>query len=243
MLDIQGELAKAVKHFWRTRASQSKRQGSASGVKDAGNRTAVTGGKHADGFVEMIAAIVHDAGLPKATIRYAAKAERTLPGYFRPTKEWDLLVVSGNDLVAAIEVKSQVGSFGNNFNNRVEEALGNATDFWAAYAQGGLQPSCRPWLGYLFMLEESDTSLRPTRRTELAPYPVDEAFQGLSYARRYEEVCRRLVRERLYDAACFFTSNGRDGAKGVYSEPSTELGIRNFAVSLSARAAAFARMK
>ena len=243
MLDVHLELAKAVKHFWKTRASQSKRQGSATGTRDAGNRTAVTGGKHADGFVKLIAAIVRDAGLADASIRFATKSERTLPGYYRPSKEWDLLVLSGNDLVAAVEVKSQVGSFGNNFNNRVEEALGNATDFWAAYAQGGFLPSARPWLGYLFMLEESEASLRPTRRVELAPYPVDEAFQGLSYARRYEEVCQRLVRERLYDAACFFTSNARDGLKGGYGEPSPELGIRNFAVSLGARASAFARLK
>lgn len=243
MLDTQGELAKAVKHFWKTRSAQSKRQGSESGVKDAGNRTAVTGGKHADGFVKLIAAIVRDAGLPDATIRGAAKTERTLPGYFRPTKEWDLLVISGNDLVAAIEVKSQVGSFGNNFNNRVEEALGNATDFWAAYAQGSFKPSARPWLGYLFMLEESEASMRPTKRIELASYPVDEAFQELSYAKRYEEVCQRLLRERMYDASCFFTSNAKTGAKGIFSEPNQELGIRNFAVSLGARVAAFARLK
>lgn len=243
MLDTQGELSKAVRHFWKMRAAQSKRQGGASGVKDAGNRTAVTGGKHADGFVKLIAAIVRDAGLPDATIRFASKAERTLPGYFRPMKEWDLLVLSGNDLVAAVEVKSLVGSFGNNFNNRVEEALGNATDFWAAYAKGGFQPSARPWLGYLFMLEDAEASLRPTRRIALSPYPVDAAFQELSYARRYAEVCRRLVRERLYDAACFFTSNARDGLKGGYGEPDPELGIRNFAVSLAARASAFARLK
>ncbi len=241
MLDIQRELAKAVKHYWKTRAAQSKRQGRASGIKDTGNRKAVTGGKHADSFVKLIAAIVRDAGLPDATIRYADKAERTLPGYFRPTKEWDLVVISGSNLVAVVEVKSQVGSFGNNFNNRVEEALGNATDFWATYAKGGFQPTARPWLGYLFMLEESESSLRPTRRIELSPYPVDEAFQELSYARRYEEVCRRLVRERLYDAACFFTSNAKEGANGSYHEPNPELGIRNFAVSLSARATAFAR--
>lgn len=126
-----------------------------------------------------------------------------------------------------------MGSFGNNFNNRVEEALGNATDFWAAYAKGGYTPSARPWLGYLFMLEESDTSMRPTKRIKLAPYPVDEAFQELSYAKRYEAVCQRLVRERLYDAASFFTSNAKDGMKGKFTEPNAELGIGNFAISLS----------
>lgn len=47
--------------------------------------------------------------------------------YFRPNKKWDLLVVDNNELVIAIEFKSQVGpSFGNNFNNRTEEAMGSA---------------------------------------------------------------------------------------------------------------------
>ena len=37
-------------------------------------------------------------------------------------------------MVAVIEVKAQVGpSFGNNFNNRAEEALGNTDEFWTAY--------------------------------------------------------------------------------------------------------------
>lgn len=243
MLDIEQELAKAVKHYWKTRSGQKVRQGGASGVKDAGNRAAVTGGKHADRFVTLIADIVRAAGLPDVVIHTVKKTARTLPGYFRPTKEWDVLVVSGTTLVAAVEVKSQVGSFGNNFNNRVEEALGNATDFWAAYAKGLFTPSGRPWLGYLFMLEDNPASTRPTRRINLAPYAVDEVFQEMSYAQRYEELCLRLVRERHYDAACFFTSNPKYGAKGLYAEPNAELGIRNFAISLSARAASIVKIQ
>ncbi|MDK9725601.1 MAG: PaeR7I family type II restriction endonuclease [Sterolibacteriaceae bacterium MAG5] len=242
MLDVEAGLAAAVTHFWTLRASQKERQ-AATGRQDAGNRGAVTGGKHADGFVRLIADIVKDAGLADASIRYAEKKARTLPGYFRPSKEWDLIVVSGDRLVAAVEVKSQVGSFGNNFNNRVEEALGNATDFWAAYAKGAYTPSARPWLGYLFMLEEQPRSMAPTRPIRLEPFAVDDAFQGLSYAQRYELVCTRLVRERLYDAACFFTSAANSGRQGQFSQPNPELGIRNFALSLHARAAAFARLK
>lgn len=237
--DTQRALAKAVKHFWTTRGSQHARQGTLSGQKDAGSRGAVTGGKHADGFVELIAGIVRSAGLNDFDIRYAEKKHRTLPGFYRPSKEWDLLVVSGTSLVAAVEVKSQVGSFGNNFNNRVEEALGNAADFWQAYAKGLYAPSPRPWLGYLFMLEDSQLSSSPTRRIQLAPFAVDDKFQTLSYAQRYEEVCLRLVRDRLYDAACFFTSSAANGIKGKFAEPNAELSIRHFAVSLHARAAAF----
>ena len=241
MLDYNTELKKAVQHFWRTRGSQKKRQGGVTGLKDAGNRAAVTGGKHADGFVRLIAAIVKDAALHSVEINVTEKKPRTLPGFYRPCKEWDLVVLSDNSLVAVVEVKSQVGSFGNNFNNRVEEALGNATDFWAAYREGAFKPSQKPWLGYLFMLEETPISMRPTQRITLNPYSIDEAFQQRSYAKRYELVCERLVRDRLYDAACFFTSNAKTGRRGQYQEPNNELSIKNFAISLYARAAAFAR--
>jgi hypothetical protein len=243
LLVVEKELSEAVKHFWRVRSRQHRQQGSKSGVKDAGSRAAVTGGKHADGFIKLIAAIVRDAGLPNASIRATEKTPKTLPGYFRPSKEWDLVVTSGKDLVAVVEVKSQVGSFGNNFNNRVEEALGNATDFWTAYKKGVFDPSQRPWLGYLFMLEESPESLRPKRRIALSPYAVDETFQEQSYAKTYEEVCRRLVRELLYDAACFFTSSSKGGQEGQFSQPSEELSIEKFAISLSARAGAFAKAR
>ncbi|HJP93158.1 MAG TPA: PaeR7I family type II restriction endonuclease [Pyrinomonadaceae bacterium] len=241
MLDYQRELEKAVQHFWRMRGKQQKRQGTNSGRKDAGNRGAVTGGKHADGFVRLIAMIVSDAALPDVEVYVTEKKPRTLPGFYRPCKEWDLVVLSDNSLVAVVEVKSQVGSFGNNFNNRVEEALGNATDFWAAYREGAFKPSQKPWLGYLFMLEETPTSMRATKRIKLKPYNVDELFQERSYAKRYELVCERLVRDRLYDAACFFTSNAKTGKRGQFREPNDELSIRNFAISLHARAAAFAR--
>ena len=54
--------------------------------------------------------------------------------FYRPTKKWDLVVIDRGMLVAAVELKSQVGpSFGNNFNNRTEEAIGNAVDVWRAY--------------------------------------------------------------------------------------------------------------
>jgi hypothetical protein len=239
MLDVEVELSKAVVHFWLTRRQQHSSQGQFDGTKDAGNRGAVTGGKHADGFVNLVAKIVRSAGVPNLEIHSKERRPRTIPGYFRPSKEWDIVVISNNNLVAAIEVKSQVGSFGNNFNNRVEEALGNATDFWAGYKKGILSPSIRPWLGYLFMLEEHQNSVKPTERIELVPFGVDENLQSLSFSQRYEQMCLRMVRELLYDSACFFTSSSDAGLAGKFSEPNPELSIRNFAISLHARARAF----
>jgi hypothetical protein len=245
MINVGKELAKGVEHFWKVRASQHKKQGAKTGKKDAGNRAAVTGGKHADGFVSLIKSIVVDAELPnvEVLVHTSVKKHRTLPGYFRPCKEWDVVVLSGNNLIAVVEAKSQVGSFGNNFNNRVEEALGNATDFWAAYKNGVFKPSSKPWLGYLFMLEEKPESLKPTKQIHLEPFAIEKDFQALSYAKRYEIACQRMVRELLYDAACFITSNSETGIIGKYKEPCEELNIKNFAISLHARAAAFAKIQ
>ena len=86
MLDFTRELSKAVKHFWQVRSNQKKRQGSKSGKKDAGERSSVTGGKHADGFIRLIATIVKDAALPKVEIHVTEKKPRTLPGFYRPCK-------------------------------------------------------------------------------------------------------------------------------------------------------------
>jgi hypothetical protein len=188
-----------------------------------------------------MAAVLREAGLSDTQIHIRQK---TLPGFFRPAKDWDLIVKAGDDLIAVIEVKAHVGSFGNNFNNRVEEALGSATDFWSAYREATFQPSARPWLGYLMMLEEAPASMRSTSSIKTLPfYPMRKEFQGVSYAQRYMIFCERLVRERLYDATCFLMSSANEGIEGKYSEPSKELSFRNFAASLSARGAAFAKMK
>ena len=54
-----------VCHFWNTRDKQAESQGSATGQKDAGFRSAVTGGKHLDGFVTLCRKLLIDAGLPE----------------------------------------------------------------------------------------------------------------------------------------------------------------------------------
>lgn len=137
-MDIEKRVSEAISHFWKTRKSQRENQGKESGQKDYGNRGAATGGKQLDGFIELFHDLLVGAGLPDSSIH--AKTKRTLPGYFRPTKDWDLLIVVDSQLFASIEFKSHIGSFGNNFNNRVEEALGSATDLLTAYREGCLAP-------------------------------------------------------------------------------------------------------
>ncbi|MDR1934926.1 MAG: PaeR7I family type II restriction endonuclease [Candidatus Accumulibacter sp.] len=240
MLDIDKELGNAIRFFWQVRSRQQQNQGEDSGKKDTGTRAAVTGGRHCDGFIRLIADVLREASIPDARIFIK---DTTLPCYFRPAKDWDLVVKAGDDLLAVIEVKAHVGSFGNNFNNRVEEALGNATDFWAAYSKSTFKPSARPWLGYLMMLEEAPGSIRPGRAIKLRHYSIRKEFKDVSYAGRYAIFCERLVRERLYDASCFLMSSKSGGLDGQYTEPNGELSFRNFAASLAARALAFTRLK
>ena len=66
-----------------------------------------------------------EAGVPEESICFDHEA--TLPGFFRGTKRWGLAVIHEGELLAAIEFKSITSSFGNNLNNRTEEALGSPT--------------------------------------------------------------------------------------------------------------------
>lgn len=233
-------LRTAIRRFWATRERQAQKQGSASGAKDTGARAAVTGGAQMNGFIALARDLLCEGGLPEAHV-FCDKALE-LPGWYRSEKKWDLLIVAEGRLIAGVEFKSQVGSFGNNFNNRAEEAIGSATDLWAAYREGAFKPSARPWLGYLMVLEEAPGSMSPVSNRE-PHFEVFPEFRDASYARRYEIPLTKLVRERLYDAACFLLSDASQGPKGHYREPSPELSFENFASSLLGHVIAAAQKK
>jgi Restriction endonuclease XhoI len=242
MQNLEDRVRAAIRHFWKTRESQSKNQGSKTGSRDRGSRSAVTGGAQMDGFVSLVKSLLVDGGIPEPAI--FCKRGLELPGYYRPEKQWDLLVVADGQLLATIEFKSQVGpSFGNNYNNRTEEALGNATDLWAAYREGAFRTSPKPWLGYVMLLEDTEKSRAPIGVTE-PHFTVFEEFRDASYAKRYEILLTKLVRERLYDSACLLLSDRTQGLKsGMYVEPSAELSFQNLATSLLAKAIAHARTR
>lgn len=234
--NLPERIAAAVTHFWSTREEQAKKQQS-KGQVDQGARGAVTGGAQMDGFVTLVTEILVEAGVHESAIFHSAYLE--LPGYFRPTKEWDLLVVQDEQLIAALETKSQVGpSFGNNFNNRTEEAIGSAVDLWTSFREGALNKTTQPWLGYVFLLEDSAASRRPTSVRE-PHFEVFPEFKGASYAKRYEIRCRKLVRERHYSAAAFLMSQRDSGRSGQYQEPAADLLFESFVRSLTAQVAAW----
>jgi hypothetical protein len=191
-----------------------------------------------DGFVSLVRDYLCQNSRPKTHVYCERKIE--LPGWYRPEKQWDLLVVSDGQLLAGIEFNSPMGSLGNNYNNRTEEAIGSAFDLWAAYREGAFKPSARPWLGYLMLLAEASESTRPVRAQE-PHFKVFPEFKAASYAKRYEILLTKLVRVRLYDLACFLLSDAKAGRQGKYKEPAAELNFEKFIASLLARAITVAK--
>ena len=228
----------AIQSFWIGREAAAAKQ-QEGGRQDQGGRASVTGGKNLDGFLDLIKQIVRRNGLAHARFDLTTRM-LTLPGYFRPTKMWDVLVLDEGKLVAAVELKSQVGpSFGNNFNNRTEEAVGTAHDFWTAFREGAFGHQPRPFLGWLMLVEDCDRS-RQTVRDASPHFKVFPEFAGASYSTRYEILCRRLVQERLYTQACLLMSPRTAAGDGQYSELSETTNLTSFMAGLAGHVAAWA---
>ncbi len=222
--------AEAVREFWETREKQATSQRERGGA-DQGGRGAVTGGKQMVGFARKIMELMRAVGVQESDIYVREKRE--LPGFFRATKDWDLVVISRGKLLTAVELKAQVGpSFGNNFNNRTEEALGSSLDLWTAYREKAFKASPQPWLGYLFLLEDCPESRTPVKVRE-PHFPVFPEFRVASYARRYELFCRKMVLERRYSEACFMLANKTKArSKRNYAEPAEDLTAARFLTGL-----------
>lgn len=227
----------AVKAFWGNRQAAQQKQIEA-GKADQGERAGVTAGKNMNGFLALVRDIVRANGLAHAEI-HQKRAMLTLPGYFRPTKLWDILVIHRSELVAAIELKSQVGSFGNNFNNRTEEAIGTAHDLWTAYREEAFGKQPRPFVGWLMLVEDAPKS-RAAVKDSSPHFPVLEAFRGASYLDRYDLLCQKLVQEQLYTTAALITSPRSATQTGEFSEMSAMTGLRTFVTGLAGHVAATA---
>ncbi len=226
----------AIKAFWQTR-DDARRKQKESGKSDQGERSGVTGGKNMDGFADLVIDLVRANGLPHAEI-HQKRAVLTLPGFFRPTKLWDLLVIDNGRLIAALEFKSHVGpSFGNNFNNRTEEAIGTSHDLWTAYREGAFGQQERPFVGWLMVVEDAPAS-RAVVRESSRHFPVFPEFAGSSYLQRYDILCQRLAKEQLYSAAAVIATPRSAVKDGAYSELSSMTGLRSFVASLAGHIAA-----
>lgn len=237
--DFDERISAAIIRFWTGRLDT----GTAS---QEGGRGSVIGGKNLDGFCELFRDVALFCGMPPESIIVSGHRKLTIPGYFRPTKMWDALIIYKGRLVATFELKSQVGpSFGNNFNNRSEESIGSATDFWTAHRENAfvirddstlfdISDTKPPFLGYLMFLEDCARSTSPVRVDE-SNFKIFPEFISSSYAVRYELLAERLVAEKLYSSACLILSDREiGGATGKYVSPRDTLTPRALFADLAA---------
>jgi len=221
---LDGLTAEAIAAFWSGRDQQLQKQ-LLSGKADQGHRGAATGGKHFDGMLLLLSAFLQAAGIPESSI--FAQKSLEIPGFYRPTKKWDLLVVHQGQLLVVLETKAIVGSFGNNCNNRAEEAIGNAADLWRAHRDEVYKSPNPPWLGFVFIVEDAEGSRNPVDVKE-PHFKVLKEFKGASYKERCRLLCRKLMAERQYTATAYITTK-KDHS---YAQPDRDLHLERFIRSM-----------
>ena len=233
--DLDDRLDEAVRLFWRGR-------GVTTAGSQAGGRGSVIGGKNLDGIGDLIRHVAVHCGCPEESVIVSGRKALTLPGYFRPTKQWDALVIHRGHLLAVFELKSHVGSFSNNFNNRAEESVGSSHDLWTAYRDqafalrnsakypAAADIGIKPFVGFLMLLEHVDRSTRAVKSDE-PHFKVFPEFRNTSYLDRYRMLCEKLVAENLYTSACLIASP--NGASGPHLSPTPSVSPKTFFASFA----------
>jgi hypothetical protein len=121
--DLDTRVQAAVRHFWDMRSTQALKQ-QQSGSVDHGARSAVTGGAQMNGFIDLFADLALWAGArPESILR---RPQSELPGLFRPTTQWDLLINRGDQAVCAYKFACQTGSTSEDSFDRVDRIIGEA---------------------------------------------------------------------------------------------------------------------
>ena len=236
LVNYERKTRQAVRAFWGNREAARQKQIEA-GKADQGERAGVTAGKNMDGFIALILDIIRANGLVHADV-HQSKAVLTLPGFFRPTKLWDLLVIYKGVLITAIELKSHVGpSFGKNFNNRAEEAVGTAHDLWTAYREGAFGKQPRPFVGWLMLVEDASKSRAPVG-VNSPHFPVFDEFKKASCLQRYDLLCQKLIQEQIYTTASVIASPRTAAVSGKFSSLSSMTSLKTFVTSLAGHIAA-----
>ena len=229
--DYEEAFAHAIQDFWMVKNHQQAAANLA-GRSDGGTSGSVRAGKHMASFELLIRQVVEDAGIEPDS---APSDTLYLPGFYRETKSWDVVLQYRGHALAIVEAKSQGSSLANNFNNRVEEAIGQAADVWKSHERGFLISGLRPWVGYLMIVEETTKTTDPKHllggKAVPAGMKVDPAFDGMSYAERYATAFKRLDQERMLDATCVAITSGPES----YEYPNEWLSFNGFAAQLWGR--------
>lgn len=205
------------------------------GMSDTGQRSQVTSGKHLDGIAGIISADIEACGIDSKDI-HVGNANVELPGWFRATKKWDILAFSGKDLIAAVELKSIYGSYGNNLNNRAEEAVGESTDAVYSVNRKLMNITTPPLFAYALIVKKDQKSSSKCNAPKEPFFKADPVFADTSYIERFGILCQRLRREGLFGAVWFVVV---DPVERTVEEPDSELTYEKFMAEIKGKIGVF----
>lgn len=223
--DHSAAIRKAVRFYWRSKHNALAKNRAGKRI-DQGQRGAATAGKNFDGFVQMFAKLAAQCGSKNLQI-YQNKSNIVLPGHFRPSKQWDLVLTLEEQLIATLEFKALGGpSFGNNANNRCEEALGSGIDLSIAQREGLFGAGASPFVGYCILVEDDEKSRSDPKRGSPSPhFSSDPVFLKASYQKRMRILCERMMQERIYTAAAVIASPPTAQKSGKFNDLSAATSI------------------
>lgn len=210
---------------WATARAAQKKRSTEGGRAQQGNRAAVVGGRHLDGINALIAQRIEEFAGPGLEFRVNHAA--TLPGYYRSSKSWDLVVVRDGVPVLAVEYKSMAGSEGKNLNNRADEIFGMAEDLRQAEIHGLLPRNMKR--AYVFIMGITPKSTTPVKaKTQIGT--LDPIFADASYLERAAIMCERMRETGLFDLVWMV---GADEQSGEHWEPRSSVGWTRFELDLA----------
>ena len=159
--------------------------------KQEGLRAKVIDGRGMNAFGEVAYQVAKHAGVPDKDIQTNTCTHQhqtivpKLPGYYRPTKQWDFAVVRDDQLVCVVELKS-IDDLGRNLSNRLEESLGQGDDFIEMLKHNNIHPDTI-WNGYLIIapLNKKNTHKGThTYKTTVKNLSIDSECLKLTYEER-----------------------------------------------------------
>jgi hypothetical protein len=221
---LEEHVQAALRDWVAVRAAQKQRSHEG-GNAQQGNRAAVVGGRHLASIDALITAEIVKAAGPGLEFRTNERAK--LPGYYRATKSWDLVVLRDGVPLLSMEYKSMSGSEGKNLNNRADEILGMAEDTRQAEIHGQLPKGMKR--AYVFVMGITPESTAPVG-AKAGTWSVDPVFQNASYLDRAAIMCERMCETGLFDLAWAI---GVRAEPFEYREPRPAVGWHRFAADLA----------
>lgn len=212
MRDEREDVLDLLVHFW-TEKDEAMRRNAAAGR--SGHGAQARDARHMKPLAFFVRQMFIDAGLDESEVFI----DRAIPGYYRRSKNWDVVATHKGQLVGLVELKSQVGSEGNNGNNRIEEALGNAFDAVTAQELNQAFGSLSVWTAFCIVFGSDPGSSRTVGMRTPPLFELDPAFDDMTYGSQWELAVERFIQTRAYDAGWMVVSWIEGGQYVRYIEP------------------------